>query len=81
MNMKKSYYYVVAAMFMTMSFSGCSSDEDVVNDPEPEVVRPDDNKTAQDEGKNNDNPNGDTTDPNTGSVVACAYPAVPSPAT
>ena len=67
--MKKSYYYVVAAMFMTMSFSGCSSDEEVVN--EPEVVRPDDNKTAQDEGKNNDNPNpnGDTTDPNTGSVV------------
>ena len=67
--MRKSYYYVVAAMFMTMSFSGCSSDEEVVN--EPEVVRPDDNKTAQDEGKNNDNPNpnGDTTDPNTGSVV------------
>ena len=32
--MRKSYYYVVAAMFMTMSFSGCSSDEDDVNDNE-----------------------------------------------
>ena len=26
--MRKSYYYAVAAMFMTMSFSGCSSDDD-----------------------------------------------------
>jgi hypothetical protein len=43
--MKKSYYYVVLAVFMTMSFSGCSSDEVTVE--EPEVVRPDDSKTAQ----------------------------------
>ena len=34
MNMRKSYYYVVAAMFMTMSFSGCSSEEDDIDDKE-----------------------------------------------
>lgn len=32
--MRKSYYYVVAAMFMTMSFSGCSSEEDDIDDKE-----------------------------------------------
>ena len=48
---------------MTMSFSGCSSDEVTVE--EAEVVRPDDNKNAQDEGESN----GDMSDPNTGSVV------------
>ena len=61
--MRKSYYYVVLAAFMTMSFSGCSSDEVTVE--EAEVVRPDDNKNAQDEGESN----GDMSDPNTGSVV------------
>ena len=62
--------YLIFAMSLIMSagmMTGCSSDEEVVK--ESEVVRPDDNKTAQDEWKNNDNPNGDTTDPNTGSVV------------
>ena len=65
--MKKSYYYVVLAVFMTMSFSGCSSDEVTVE--EPEVVRPDDSKTAQDEGEKKDNSNADASDPSTGSVV------------
>ena len=67
--MKKCFYFAFATLLMTMPLTSCSSDEEIVKDPE--VVRPDDNKTAQDEGENKDdpNPNGDTTDPNTGSVV------------
>lgn len=67
--MKKCFYFAFATLLMTMPLTGCSSDEEIVKDPE--VVRPDDNKTAQDEGENKDdpNPNGDTSDPNTGSVV------------
>lgn len=57
--MRKSYYYVLLAVFMTLSFSGCSSDEEIVNEPE----------TAQDEGEKKDNSNGGTSDPNTGSVI------------
>ena len=67
--MKKCFYFEFATLLMTMPLTGCSSDEEIVKDPE--VVRPDDNKTAQDEGENKDdpNPNGDASDPNTGSVV------------
>ena len=63
----KKYFIFAMAFVLSVGMTGCSSDEVTVE--EPEVVRPDDNKTAQDAGKNNDNPNGDTTDPNTGSVV------------
>ena len=65
--MKKYFIFAMSLMLSAGMMTGCSSDEEIVKDPE--VVRPDDNKTAQDEGENKDDPNGDTTDPNTGSVV------------
>lgn len=65
--MKKYLYFAIAALMVAMSLTGCSSDEVTVK--EPEMVCPDDNKTAQDEREKNDNSNGDTSDPNTGCVV------------
>lgn len=64
--MRKIYYFAVAAVFMTMSFSGCSSDEVTVKEPEPEqttALPPDDQKENQDNGQsNNENQNDNSTE-------------------
>ena len=64
--MRKIYYYAVAAVFMTMSFSGCSSDEVTVKEPEPEqttTLPPDEQKENQENGQNNnENQNDNSTD-------------------
>ena len=64
--MRKIYYFAVAAVFMTMSFSGCSSDEVTVKEPEPEqttTLPPDDQKENQDNGQsNNENQNDNSTE-------------------
>ena len=65
--MKKYFVFAISLILSAGMITGCSSDEEVVK--EPEVVRPDDNKTAQDEREKKDNANGDTSDPSTGSVV------------
>ena len=64
--MRKIYYFAVAAVFMTMSFSGCSSDEVTVKEPEPEqttTLPPDEQKENQENGQNNnENQNDNSTD-------------------
>ena len=62
--MKKYFLFWIVCGLLVLA--GCSSDEKIVG--EERMERPDD-KTAQDEGEKNANPNGDTSATNTGDVV------------
>ena len=51
--MKRIYYAAMTVVFTTMSFTGCSSDEVTVTEPEPVTTHSDDKQQKQDDEPNN----------------------------
>ena len=51
--MKRIYYAAMTVVFTTMSFTGCSSDEVTVTEPDPVTTHSDDKQQKQDDEPNN----------------------------